>query len=243
MPKPSDDLSALFRSLRPDETVLHESSSTSAREAEQRWPLLKILAPQKPLDTPALSEQERQRWVSQEKPAIGIRKPALSLPGLSNKMSTNLGKMSGQMHKNTAAVKPATRWESSTQDKQDFVEQALGQKPEQSPVQALERTKTGLADLISQKKAATNQTQKVKNSVSTAPTLGVRGSQGIADKKLAPIVSTPLEKSPPVQRKLPANGSSDGSLKSIFNRLEAKPEVEVKPAGKRSPFLERLGKR
>ncbi len=242
MSKPSDDLSALFRSLRPDESVFQENASSGAREAQQRWPLFKAVVPQKPQETPALTEQERQRWVSQEKSAVGTRKPALSLPGLSDKMSMSLGKMSVQAVKNTAAVKPATRWESERYVAEGAVEQPLAEPSE--------RARTASVEPLRQTNTPINRVPAVTKASSAAPVVSVAGSQtgqGVFDKK--PALSVPAQVPVPAvpQRDLPAAGHGDESLKSIFSRLEAKPEakpeVEVKSAVKRSSFMDRLGKR
>ena len=96
MSKPADDLSALFRSLRPDDTSFQSAETVAVREAAQRWPLFQAVSPRKPATTPMLSAQERQRWSHQDQVAAGERKPALSLPGLSDKISRSLGKMSGR---------------------------------------------------------------------------------------------------------------------------------------------------
>lgn len=107
MAKPGDDPSALFRSLRPDNANFQASTTAAAREAEQRWPLFKAVSPKKPEPTPALSAQERQRWSNQERPDVGERKPALSLPGVSTKLAQGLSKMSGRTA--TVADRPTER--------------------------------------------------------------------------------------------------------------------------------------
>lgn len=62
MAKAADHPSNLFRSLRPDDDDFQTSTSTAAREAEQRWPLFQAVAPRKPQATPLLSPQERSLW-------------------------------------------------------------------------------------------------------------------------------------------------------------------------------------
>ena len=94
-PKPGEDLSALFRSLRPDDKIFQATLTVAAHEAEQRWPLFRAIAPKKPALTPALSDEDKLRWSHQEKPGTGERKPALSLPGLDDKLTLSLSKMSG----------------------------------------------------------------------------------------------------------------------------------------------------
>lgn len=238
MSKPSDDLSALFRSLRPDESVFQENATSGARDAQQRWPLFKAVAPQKPQDAPALTEQERQRWVNQEKPAVRARKPALSLPGLSDKMSKSLDKMSVQAVKNTAPVKPATRRELEKYAAEGVVEQPLAQPSE--------RAQPVSAEPVTQANAPINRIAAVKKDFSAVSVAGSQTGHGVFDKKPtlsgAAQVSIPAVPAVP-ERDLPVARHGDESLKSIFGRLQAKPEVEVKPVVKRSSFLDRLGKR
>ena len=231
MSKPSDDLSALFRSLRPDESVFQENATSSVRDAQQRWPLFKAVAPQKPQDAPALTEEERQRWVSQEKPAVGARKPALSLPGLSDKMSESLGKMSVQAVKNTALVKPAMRWELEKHAAEGVVEQPS------------ERAKSISVEPVTQANSPINHVAAVKKDFSAVPVAGSQTGRGVFDKKpaLSGAAQVPVPTVP--ERDLPVARHGDESLKSIFGRLQAKPEIKVKPVVKRSSFLDRLGKR
>ena len=235
MSKPSDDLSALFRSLRPDESVFQENATSSVRDAQQRWPLFKAVVPQKPQDAPALTEQERQRWVSQEKPNVDARKPALSLPGLSDKMSKSLGKMSVQAVRNTALVKPATRWELEKYAAEGVAEQPLAQPSE--------RAQSVSVEPVTQANIPTNRAAAVKKDFSAMPVASSQTGHGVFDKKptLPGAAQVPAPTVP--ERDLPVARHGDESLKSIFSRLQAKPEVEVKPVVKRSSFLDRLGKR
>lgn len=228
MSKPNDDLSALFRSLRPDESAFQENTSTVARDAEQRWPLFKAVAPEKPQDTPALSAQERQRWVNQEKPQVGGRKPALSLPGLSDKMSKGLDKMSVRAVKNTAAVKPAVRRE----PEMPMVERAV-ERPVEQP-------RSIRAATAQQASSPENRAAAAARALPAEPG-GVVGGTGLGalDKKPAVLASAPVVP----ERDLPVAGRGDDLLKSIFSRLESKAEIAPKPAGNRSSFLDRLGKR
>lgn len=96
MAKVGEYSSTLFRSLRPDDENFQASATAAAREAEQRWPLFKAVSPRKLAPTPVLSAQERTIWSNQEKPSKPERKPALSVPGVSNKMAVNLNKMGGR---------------------------------------------------------------------------------------------------------------------------------------------------
>lgn len=227
MSKPSDDLSALFRSLRPDESVFQESTNTGVREAEQRWPLFKAVAPEKPQETPALSPQERQRWVNQDKPVVNGRKPALSLPGLSDKMTKGLEKMSVQAVKNTAIVKPAVRREPEKSAAERVVERPIEPTP---GMRAAPASNAGRSE---------NRVPIAAAALPVGLTLGAEVDRDADNKR--PAVPAPALST--TERGVPASGRRDESIKSIFSRLGAKTEVVVKPATSRSSFLDRLGKR
>ena len=78
--------------------------------------------------------------------------------------------------------------------------------------------------------------------LSAVPAVGNSSDEDVLNKKPAPMV-VPLPVSPAPEYHFSVAKRGDESLKSIFSRLEAKPEVEVKIAVKRSSFLDRLGKR
>jgi hypothetical protein len=178
-----------------------------------------------------LSAQERQRWVNQEKPQVGGRKPALSLPGLSDKMSKGLDKMSARAVKNTAAVKPAVRRE----PEKPVVERAV-----ERPV---ERPRSIRAASAQQASPPENRAAAAARALPAEPGVVVGGTGlGALDKKPAVLASAPVAPVVP-ERDLPVTGRGDDSLKSIFSRLESKAEIAPKPAGNRSSFLDRLGKR
>lgn len=228
MPKPSEDLSALFRSLRPDESTFQESANTAAHDATQRWPLFKAVAPEKPQETPALSALERERWANQDKPEAGGRKPALSLPGLSDKMSKGLGKMSVRAVKKTAAVKPAVRREP---------DQAAAEPVDNKPA---ENPRIARAAPVESAVQPENRLPNATRALPAESDLVLGDAVPAAFEKKAPV-SAPAPVS--VERGEPVAGRSTDSFKSIFNRLETKAVVVAKPVGNRSSFMDRLGKR
>lgn len=234
MPKPSDDLSALFRSLRPDEAPPHDNHGTTARDVAQRWPLFKAVVPEKPRDTVPLSAQERQRWVNQD---MGGRKPALSLPGLSDKMSQGLDKMSVRAFNKTAVLKPVMRREPEVVHLEHAAKDSRGDKPAER-LRGVGAGPTKAVDPLQ------NESATAARVLPAVPdTFANDVPRGLLNRKqLQPAPSQPL-----AERKRPEVAVGDSSLKSLFNRLEAKAEVVVKPASKpvsdRSSFMDRLGKR
>lgn len=214
MTKPGDDLPALFRSLGPDDAGFQASTQAAAREAEQRWPLFKAVPPQKPPVTPALSAQERQHWSSTEKSETSERKPALSLPGLSDKLARSLGKMSGRVAADAPAQNPARRIES--------------EPPPVTPPPSV-RTRPPITP---------------PDSRSILFSDSPKASQNVeADDSRLGLFATPAAKPSADERAAPAAEPVDDSLASIFSRLEEKEKPSNKSTDKRSSFLSRLGKR
>jgi hypothetical protein len=86
----------LFGALGPDDSYFDARTKAAAKDAQQRWPLFKAIAPQSSGATPVLSPDEKERWgqvevVSQETPRL-----VLSRPGLSAKLAMGLGKIARQ---------------------------------------------------------------------------------------------------------------------------------------------------
>lgn len=121
MPPYEDDLPALFRSLKPDPSALLNDTTINAKEAGQKWPLLRNISAQNRDLPPALSSEERLNWtVSESAAKNSATKPALSRPGLGERIASGLGKMSASTV--GVAPQPAVRdvapaRESSTQMK------------------------------------------------------------------------------------------------------------------------------
>lgn len=212
MAKRGEDPSALFRSLRPDDANFQASANAAAREAELRWPLFKAVSPRKPEPTPALSAQDRLRWSNQERPDAEERKPALSLPGVSNKLAKSLSKMSGRTAA-TAAAKPTVRSEQI---------KPL-EEPPRSPPKATKKAPAEDRRPLFSRTSTAGRSDQAENYG-----LGLSGNQA----ETAPVAIEPEQ---------PAAARGNDSLASIFSRLEGKEKVAGKPAGKRASFLGRLG--
>jgi hypothetical protein len=130
MAKVGENPSTLFRSLRPDNENFQANADSAAREAEQRWPLFKAVSPRKQEPTPVLSAQERMLWSKQERPSTQVRRPALSVPGVGNKLAISLTKMGGRKA-STGAVPPPLRAEreSAPQEAPRIVQQFAAEPP------------------------------------------------------------------------------------------------------------------
>lgn len=214
MSQPPDKLSGLFRSLRPDDANFRASLNAAAHQAEERWPLLKAISPKKPALTPTLSAEERQHWSSQEQVGSRERKPALSLPGLGDKLTQSLNKMGGRT-KVIPAASPAPE-PAAPQPSPRAAARHMEPLPTEAP-----KERPGL--LFSRPKV-------VEPSVMPTPE-----GLGLFGKKTAePAVSEPL---------MTHVTAADDSLASIFSRLIEPEKVADKAAVKRPSFLSRLGKK
>ena len=97
MANSGENLSVLFRSLGPDDESFHMAENELAKKGEQKWPLFKTISLKRPEPTPELSAQERQCWNRQERSVVEERKPALSLPAFSKKLTISLDKITKQV--------------------------------------------------------------------------------------------------------------------------------------------------
>lgn len=101
---------SLFRSLGADDSYFENKARAASKEAEQRWPLFKAVAPAKSEDTPELSAQEKD--VSWNVPPVAAEAPVkqrLTRPGLSHKLATGLQELSQKTREENAAVAPPAR--------------------------------------------------------------------------------------------------------------------------------------
>ena len=212
MPKPTDDLSALFRSLEPDDSSFQATETHAAPEAAQRGSLFQAVSPRKPETTPTLSVQERQRRSHQEQHEGGERKPALSLPGLNDKMARSLGKMSGR----------------------------TADAPVKNPVKRTEPDVPPVAPPCSSRSVPQMTTMETESPLFIAtpkasPTFESQRSGSVLFGSVAGGSVAP-------GRVASETAQADDSLAGIFSRLEGKPETISKPTDKKSSFLRRLGK-
>lgn len=264
MAKSADDLSALFRSLGPDDSGFRVTETAAAREAEQRWPLFQAVAPKKMATTPTLSTQERDFWSQQKQYEGRARKPALSLPGLSDKMAKSLGKMSGRPADapmqnlsrraapeapvpiaplrsvpEVAVAEPRGLLFASFKASQAADSQPSGSEPLDSVVgDAPSRSESGAI-------APTDGSSMWRTSPQASPLPDVQTSGlGLFDSMLKGSSSPPhSEAEAETETKAESIVTTDDSIASIFKRLEGPPKIISKPVDKKSSFLSRLGKR
>lgn len=232
--KPSNNLSALFRSLGPDEAGLEAIAKVASPKVEKEWPLFRAVLPTEQQPTPPLSPQERKNWSKQEKVKAEMPRPTLSMSGLSSKLSESLSKISKQI----------------TEDDDD---EASG-VPEKLPPGARSRVKQ---DNPPEHASRPIFSAAAKSLVVTEPLDSEENSQlfGQLEKPSSQSILVPesvlapeTSKTKPKSRAKNSSKEleavkSDDRLANIFNRLEEKEEVAAKPVVKKSSLMKRLGKK
>jgi len=214
MLEPSQNLSALFRSLGPgDEKNSQLPTAVATPKTEQAWPLFGAVLPVKPEPTAPLTPQEKNIWQAHEAVKSEMPKPALSMPGLSSKLAKSLSEISGQVEQEM--VKPAVQAASRTGPEVQIPDNARETLPETL-------TYVATPDLVQPSVLPERHEER-------APGLGL-----FQNLQAEPMLA---------QGDAAATGKSSDFLANIFNRLEVKEKVVAKPAEKRSSLMNRLGKR
>lgn len=216
MPTFEDALPALFGSLRPDKSKLLSDAALSAKEAEQKWPLLRSASPKGREQLPPLSSEERQNWsattsaVKHEAP-----KPALSVPGMGEKMARGLEKLSSKKTKSVASANIGAQAETQPMD--------VSSSASTAQVMAPKSRKVPTPPPVDPSQVPFTQANPL-----TANSVPVPASKPA-------LTSTTLEQ--------PKQATGEESLAQVFSRLEKRSKPPQKPPAKPTSFLGRLGKR
>lgn len=227
MKKTNNNLTALFRSLGPDEAGLEAIAKVAAPKVEKEWPLFRAVPPTEQQPTPPLSPQERKIWSKQAKAKVEVPRPTLSMSGLSSKLAKSLSQISEQMTAEEGDM------DADVPEKRSRVK---------SPVQAKQ-------DVVTERASSLGGTLFAKSSVPMDPVEPEeeKDSQKAAlfEKAAAPQPPAPaLEKAKSKTLvKTQEVGKSNDRLANIFSRLEEEDKVAVKPVDKRSSLSKRMGKR
>jgi hypothetical protein len=225
MKKTNNNLSALFRSLGPDETGLEAIAKATAPKVEKEWPLFKAVPPVEQQPTPPLSPQERKIWSKQAKVKTEVPRPTLSMSGLSSKLAKSLGQISEQMaveerDMDVAPPEKQPRVGALAHNKRDSLSERAS-----SPSNALFAKPSPAVELPQQEK----ESHKV----------------GLLERAASqPVLAQEKARTKPLAKTQEA-AESDDRLANIFSRLEEKEKekVAVKPVEKRSSLSKRMGKR
>jgi hypothetical protein len=224
MKKTNNNLSALFRSLGPDETGLEAIAKAAAPKVEKEWPLFKAVPPAEQLPTPPLSLQERKVWSKQAKVKAEVPRPTLSMSGLSSKLAKSLSQISEQM-----------TVEESDMDT-PLAEQPfrMGVLPQSKQDSLLEKASNPAGSLFVQSPPAIELLEQVEE------------GEKIGLFERPPSQSTVLgqgKANPKALAKTQGADKGDDRLTNIFSRLEEKEKTVIKPVEKRSSLSKRMGKR
>ncbi len=267
----TDKLSPIFKSLHPDQAPLANVTTAAVKDAEQRWPLFRAIAPVRPPAVPVLTDEERVSRAASKAAADVQRTPALSLPGLNEQLAQGLSKMAGRKSS------PRTRSKAKVSARAMPVESPVvaDEKPPQAAKQAVPdvpvvRLKPEPAQVstvasavpaptvrkavLSEPAAAAAQPAVAPVPVAVANVQAQPGSHTMQLKPLAPLSAAAVPVSPPVVERsaakapsnLPSQSVAQGStesLKSLFSRLQAPPKVEPSVPTKKPSFLGRLARR
>jgi hypothetical protein len=231
MANSGENLSVLFRSLGPDDESFHMAENELAKKSEQKWPLFKAISLKRPEPTPELSAQERQCWNRREKSAVEERKPALSLPAFSKKLTISLDKITKQVE--LGAVQPSfNREQASMQNASPVGHFDEQQQLESNIVDTPNFTSTFSTSILSTSAPITPAPQFFKPSVADLNLDAEPSSHEHTD--VMPVVP---------MRELSDTNHADDSLQSLFSRIQGKEKVTNKSAEKQSLFFDRLRKR
>ncbi len=93
----ADKMAPILKSLQPDMSPAPSSRPAVLQDAQQRWPLLRAIAPVKPPVPDLLTEDDRQNWHSPERAAPASEARAgLTVPGLNEKLALGIGKIAAK---------------------------------------------------------------------------------------------------------------------------------------------------
>jgi hypothetical protein len=249
MSTPPKTPSSLLRSLGADDSYLDAKLKTSAREAEQRWPLFRALATAKADTTPTLSEGEKRAWEQHSPPAQAPRKPTLTRPGLSGKLAASLEKLA-----NTST--PASRSKGPLGD-------ALNQRelPAAQPVSNAVRAKARdveANDFTASPPQLRGRKSLFSNAPDTAATTNQVSTHGLFSSTQATTrsdatgrptagrsASAPTKSLFAGPKDVPSGNSSDESLSALFSRVEGKQSAKSEPSVGNRPnsLMRRIARR
>jgi hypothetical protein len=83
----------LFATLKPDDGTSSMAVNEASHSAEQRWPLLKSLGPEKWSIAPTLSDEEKRNRKQLEPMPTVARRPAASEPNINTQLANALNRM------------------------------------------------------------------------------------------------------------------------------------------------------
>ncbi len=225
--KSNKDTTQIFKSLGPDNANFKASVNASVREAEHRWPLLKITPPKKFDLTPNLTDEEKGRWLSPPILKTENLKQVLSVQSATSKdkMAESLKKMAGTKIKS---------------------------KPTPSSSKSLDvKTKVEIQEVV--KKQSTPEVKKMTELKKIDASIKLaevkpefEAQKGIDTETFVEVKRKPVKKK--VEKMLESAQAETGenkSLRGIFDRLTGRKTVVLPPpnAPVKSSVLRKLSMR
>jgi hypothetical protein len=259
-PKPTSP-SSLLRSLGADESFFEAKQKASAREAEQRWPLFRALAPTKSEIPPALSDEEKRAWEQAKPAATQARKPLLSRPGLSSKLAASLEKFakapSASAQKKPRAVKTSSTDAHIATPVTSAVRAKSTAPTKKAPVSPHESESLSPTPPLASATAPARANQRLPSQGSSAHQLPP-GAGGLFARTVSDPTTTKAggrssdagesaskEIPPTAARRVAPLQSAEEPLTDLFNRVEGKtaPARNARTGNSTNSVMRRIGKR
>jgi hypothetical protein len=214
MAKQNTPAPKLFGALGPDDSYFDARTKAAAKDAQQRWPLFKAVAPQSGDATPTLSPDEKARWeqidvVHQETPKL-----VLSRPGLSSKLAIGLGKIARQTSADAAG---------STERIRPRTEAPIAFVPPPFPTPVHVQAAEAAPNIPTAKRTLRQEAVEATPTTISDVLFPKRNIRADAAPKPAP--------------------TTDDSLSSIFQRVEGDVKPPTPTVAARKGAMKRLGKR
>ena len=240
MASQGNDVGALFKSFGADGSSFRElARNADAGAAEQRWPLLKSMAPERRDSPPVLSTaQKNQLWTGQEPkaPRVRDREKSRGGLGLGDKLAKGLQQMSDRIPTVVAPVPARPIARPVTEAPRPPV--ARPAAPRQS------RPTSKARGFLAQSEAAPTPVFAPKAKPVERPPASTLFARAETPKPTRPKkggLFARAEAAPVVRKQEVASGGS-ASLASTFRRLAGQEEPVVKTSSSRPSFLKRLGR-
>ncbi len=243
MASQGNDVGALFKSFGADGSNFRElARSAEAGAAEQRWPLLKSMAPERQEAPPVLSAaQKNHLWSSKESAAPRLREPSRAMPRLGSKLAKGLRQMSDRVPTPVAPApaRPIARPVAEAAPP-PLVRAAAPRPAAPRPARPTSRARgfqapseAAPAPIFAPKPKSIERPRESTLFARAEPAKSTRPKKGglFARAEAAPVV-----------RKQEAASSTTASLASTFRRLAGQEEPVAKKTNSRPSFMKRLGR-
>lgn len=251
---------SLFRSLGADDSFFETRARATSKEAEQRWPLFKAVAPSKAQETPEFSEQQRQASWSLPPAAItATQEPRLSRPGLNQKLANGLREL-GQKTKQEIALPPPVSAPPAARARN--LRSSLPRTEVSAAARPATRALSG-SPLVAMDAAAQPPHTPARELLDRAPAVPLQGTVARKRTASAPLIANPAMPVPteaprptpakkglfaqlapaPEQPRAEATPAATTPLQGVFARLSADTAApEAAAAKKRSSLFGRIGR-